>query len=310
MLPEERRRAGPGPRRRGTSVSKTLCAPDLVILAYQTIVAGLIAVFWYRLDHPELYWSWNLGLILLTLGLAFAEHLFPSAPTRFLHAWNPALVVLASFRQLAQVIRHIHPYEDRRWDHVLQTVDERWFGDTTVFFRSIAWEPAADLLTICYWSYFVQPFLLGAMLYRPPDLKKFRESVTVLLTGWFWSYLGYFLVPAVGPHRVIDGARAEELQGIALAGPLHDLLLRMEGSVPDAFPSGHALIAMLILVLAWKHSRKLFWTLLPLGLGLVAATLYLRYHYIVDVVAAALMVPTCIAMGTALHRGWGDEERV
>jgi len=86
------------------------------------------------------------------------------------------------------------------------------------------------------------------------------------------------------------------------AGFLHDLLLKMEGRIPDAFPSGHALIAMIVLVLSWRLHRRVFWWLLPFASGLILATMYLRYHYVVDVLAAALLLPMCVVFGRWLQR--------
>jgi membrane-associated phospholipid phosphatase len=82
---------------------------------------------------------------------------------------------------------------------------------------------------------------------------------------------------------------------------MHKFLMTIEGTIPDAFPSGHALIAMLVLVLSWRLHRRVFWWLLPFATGLILATMYLRYHYVVDVLAAAILVPGCVAFGQWLN---------
>jgi membrane-associated phospholipid phosphatase len=286
-----------------------LRAPDLVIIAYESIVAALVLIFWAKLDRPALYLGMNLGLIGVTIVLAMLEVRRPTKLTTFLHAWWPVLAVPLSFKEIAWLVPGIQPFADGAWDLKLQALDEWCFGDTGAFFRSIAWGPAADLLSIGYWSYFFQPVVLGAALYRPGDLRRFREATTVLLVGWFISYLGYYAVPAVGPHLVVDGPRAPELEGWLCAGPLHRLLLALEGTIPDAFPSGHALVSMLVLVLSWRLHRRVFWWLLPFAAGLILATMYLRYHYIVDVLASVLLLPGCVALGRAIHR-WRDPETV
>ncbi len=279
-----------------------LSAPDLVILAYQAIVAGLIVATWSRHDRPAAYLSLNVALMATTVALAALERSRPGKWTTFLHAWWPVVAVPLSFKEVAWVAPGVQPFSDYSWDYKLQELDERLFGDTRGFFRSIASAPVADILSIGYWSYFPLSLILGAALYRPPDLRRFREAVTVLLLGWFISYLGYYAIPAIGPHQVVDGARAPELNGVLWAGFLHKLLLAMEGRIPDAFPSGHALIAMIVLALSWRMHRRVFWWLLPFASGLILATMYLRYHYVVDVAVSALLLPLCLVFGRWIHR--------
>lgn len=283
-------------------MKRALSAPDLVILAYQSIVAALILATWSRHDHPAAYLSMNVALMAATVGIAALERRRPNKWTTFFHAWWPVVVVPLSFKEVAWVVPGVQPYGDYAWDYKLQELDERLFGDTRGFFRSIASAPVADLLSIGYWSYFPLSLILGGALYRPPDLRKFRLATTILLVGWFISYLGYYAIPAVGPHVVVDGSRAAALDGLLWSGFLHDLLLKMEGRIPDAFPSGHALIAMIVLVLSWKLHRRVFWWLLPFASGLILATMYLRYHYVVDVLAAALLLPVCVVFGRWLYQ--------
>ena len=281
---------------------RILSAPDLVILAYQAIVATLILATWTRHDLPLAYLSMNFALMGTTVGLAILEARCPSKVTSFLHAWWPVVVVPLSFKEVAWVAPGVQPFADKAWDYKLQGLDERLFGDTRGFFRSIAWAPAADVLTIGYWSYFPLSLVLGGALYRPPDLRPFREAVTVLLVGWFISYLGYYAIPALGPHIVVDGVRAPALEGVLFAGPAHRYLVMLEGTIPDAFPSGHALIAMLVLILSWRLHRRVFWWLLPFSSALVLGTMYLRYHYVVDVLTSVALVPICVMFGRWLDR--------
>ena len=280
-----------------------LTAPDAVILAYQSIVAVIILATWTRHDLPAAYLGLNLALMGVTVGLAWLEALRPSRLTTFLHSWWPVVAVPISFKEVAWVVPGVQSFADHAWDWRLQSWDELLFGDTRGFLRSIASAPVAEFMTIGYWSYFPLSLVLGAALYRPPDLRRFREAVTILLVGWFLSYLGYYAIPAVGPHHAVDdGFRSPELAGVLWAGSFHHLLMTLEGTIPDAFPSGHALIAMLVLVLSWKLHRRVFWWLLPFSSTLILATMYLRYHYVVDVLAAVLLVPVSVVIGRALHR--------
>ena len=59
---------------------------------------------------------------------------------------------------------------------------------------------------------------------------------------------------------------------------------------------------MLVLILSWRLHRRVFWWLLPFASGLVLATMYLRYHYVVDVLVSILLLVPCVALGRALYK--------
>jgi membrane-associated phospholipid phosphatase len=60
------------------------------------------------------------------------------------------------------------------------------------------------------------------------------------------------------------------------------------GSVVSLAPL-RAGIALTVLLLSWKFERKLFRVFLPVVAALVFSTVYLRYHYVVDVVAGVVL---------------------
>jgi membrane-associated phospholipid phosphatase len=70
----------------------------------------------------------------------------------------------------------------------------------------------------------------------------------------------------------------------------------------DAFPSGHALVTLLSIAWAWRYRLGVRWVVTVLGAP-YCSTVYLRYHYVVDVLAGAALAVLCLALAPALH-GW------
>jgi membrane-associated phospholipid phosphatase len=60
-----------------------------------------------------------------------------------------------------------------------------------------------------------------------------------------------------------------------------------------------------VLYYARTFHRKVFWWLLPLGTGVIVSTVYLRYHYVIDVVAGALVAVAIVMIAKPLHRVLG-----
>jgi membrane-associated phospholipid phosphatase len=74
----------------------------------------------------------------------------------------------------------------------------------------------------------------------------------------------------------------------------------------DVFPSMHVAISCLVWLYAFRNSRPLFWLLSPLILSLWVSTIYLRYHYLVDVAAGLVLAPASFLLANWLFGRFGD----
>jgi len=95
-----------------------------------------------------------------------------------------------------------------------------------------------------------------------------------------------------------------ELHGILLRDSIDSILNSLEGIKRDAFPSGHTAVTLVVLYLAYRFKKTLFWIFLPIVLSLVVATVYLRYHYVVDVIAGVLLFVFTIYIGEKYYNWW------
>lgn len=147
--------------------------------------------------------------------------------------------------------------------------------------------PAAitDVLSVAYFSYFFLPVILVVTLTWDRDPMLPRVSA-ILAFNFLISYMGYFAVPAYGPRATIAQERWSELPPGLVGEPLRDLLDNWEKTKTDAFPSGHTMVTLATLICARRRRPALYNALLPVGSLLIAATILLTYHYLVDVLAA------------------------
>jgi membrane-associated phospholipid phosphatase len=86
---------------------------------------------------------------------------------------------------------------------------------------------------------------------------------------------------------------------------IHDTLNKLEVKTYDAFPSGHTELTLLVLYYAQRFHRRTFWWILPAGSALIISTVYLRYHYVVDVIAGAFLALAIILIAKPLYRRLG-----
>ncbi len=274
-------------------------APDVVTLAY--LAAVTLIVLAARPDGMGIYLAYH-GLALALVALLVAAHERHGGRFwTFLRHWYVLLLALAAFREIHYLVPEVNPFDDRRFDLALAAIDRAVLGDVDGFCLRLAHPLFIDALHLCYWFYFASILIPAAALYARGELGRAREYAAAVLAALYLSYLGYFAVPAVGPHYFFP-SRPPELDGWIVGGPLHATIVSIEWEMPDAFPSGHTLVSLVVLVMSWRFCRRIFWAMLVPASGCIAATVMLRYHYVVDLAASVALLPAAVWAGTALHR--------
>lgn len=158
-----------------------------------------------------------------------------------------------------------------------------------------------DLLMLCYYGHFVWPVVLGVVLLRRADPRPLEQYLLAIALYLCANYCLYAWVPAIGPRYYLWDSFEGPLRGGWITARLQSLMLRAAFQ-RDCFPSGHTGMALLVLTLAWRHARRLFWVALLPCVGLIVATVTGRFHYVVDL-AAALPLVCAVAVGVeALYR--------
>jgi membrane-associated phospholipid phosphatase len=154
-------------------------------------------------------------------------------------------------------------------------------------------------MTVFYFLHLVLPPVLALVLYRS-DRRLFREFLLAILVCGFLGYVGYALVPAAGPQVAFPERYDAPLTG-RLYAPVTGLVDAARAP-RDAFPSLHVGLSSVVLYYAWKRGRTAFFVALPFVLGNWFSTLYLRFHYMVDVIAGWLVAAAAIALVGRLLR--------
>lgn len=202
----------------------------------------------------------------------------------------PVPVIPFIFLNLGRLIPLVH---DRIFDSRLEALDHAILGrEVQVALYNIplpSW--LADVLTLAYSTFFFMPLILLVALARRRDPYLPRVVAAVVFT-FLISYAGYFAVPAYGPRATVAQERYATLPAGLVGAPLRDLLDNWEKTKTDAFPSGHTMVTLAVLFCASRRHRKLYNAILPVGALLIAATVLLTYHYVVDVLAA---IPLAVA---------------
>lgn len=199
-----------------------------------------------------------------------------------------------AFSAPALVLPALNP---EAWEWRWIAVD-RWLcgGDPTVLLQPLVTSHplAVEVLQLCYATFYFLPIALLWSLLRGGRFPAYWRCLRVITFVFLLSYLAYHLFPTLPPHRFL--VHEEELRGALFADRVHRLLDVLEANRFDCFPSGHTMLTLVTLRLAWTEARRLFWPLLVVGAPLVVATVALRYHYLIDVLVGAALVPVAMAL--------------
>jgi len=218
-----------------------------------------------------------------------------------IRAFAPIMVILMIFNSLGDLIPWIWP---RYFDDELIRIDFAIFGvHPTVWMERFIHPFLTNALMIAYLTYYPMAVVLGVLLLTKDRAVEFDEAIFGIVLCFYLSYAGYLLVPAVGPRFTLVDLQTAGLQAGSFTHAAKDLLNTLEHNKTDAFPSGHTAVALMTLYYAGKFREKLYAAILiPTVSALIISTVYLRYHYVIDVIAGILLAALTIGIAPALER--------
>ncbi len=215
--------------------------------------------------------------------------------------FSPIFFVIVIFERLGDLI----PYLRHDVDALLIKLDLAIFGvHPTIWLERILYPPLTDLLSLAYASYYFIPVLLITILYFWGKEEEFSLTIFTLLLGYYISFFGYIVMPAIGPRFTLACLQTAPLQGGAITKFVIRILDLLEHNKRDCFPSGHTQMVLISLWFAFRYRRPLFWIYLPIVIALVFSTVYLRYHYVVDIAAGFAFAGGSLLAGPKLLRWW------
>jgi len=198
-----------------------------------------------------------------------------------LRLWFYPVAMNVVFFTMGSAVPKVMPH---KYDALLASLDHALFGTTlSARAQTIATPALTEVLSFCYLLYF--PYLLLSWFYYAwRGLPLLRKLMTGIFTIFGLGFLGYSLVPAGGPYAALPDEFTVPLTGWAITKFNASVVARGSNGV-DVFPSLHCAISSYLLFFDRRHARWRHRLYLVPCIGLWLATIYLRYHYFVDVAA-------------------------
>jgi membrane-associated phospholipid phosphatase len=297
------------------SFLKKLKAYDLVVIAFYIFLTILHLIFYDKIFNSGRWIIINAGIISLAFLLAFLEDRYTNRVWRIFHYWYIAPLILFTFKELYFMIK---PIRGMDYDFLFINIDRFLFGgDPTKFFYHIANPFLTEILQIVYGSFYLLPIILCLSLLRKKRYVATDFALFSVVYGFFLSYLGYFLLPGIGPRFTLHDFNSvnQALPGLYLTNFLREVV-NVGESIPagtinpadlvqrDVFPSGHTMITLIVMYLSIKLKSRSRYFFIPVGSLLIFSTVYLWYHYVIDLIAGALFMMFAMWSGKYIFNWW------
>lgn len=237
----------------GARLFANSAARSLSVVYFGCLAFALALVFWTERSPTPWRWRIRLASYFVVMGISF-------------YAMRAGVLLLGT----------------PRVDDLLQQWDRNLLGETPAVALEPWLYPPLEDLSMAGYLFFFYYLLAGPAHYCFRDIPLFRKCIVGLFTMYGFAFIGYTLFPAGGPHFSLSFHTA--LHGPWLVDRTLAAINRGSNTV-DVFPSVHVAATVYLLLFDWQHWRRRFWWVLAPCILLWWSTLYLRFHYFVDLLA-------------------------
>jgi membrane-associated phospholipid phosphatase len=294
---------------------RSLRLVDVLVVVFAAALSITLLVFSARSTEAYLVVAINTIASIGIIVISYALSRHSNKILRMIHDWYPVPTIFFMFKEVHVVLQALARSD---WDDLLIAIDHAVFQlHPTQWLQQFSFPLLTELLQVAYTSYYFIMLTVGIEVFLRYDREKFSYVLFTIVYGFFLSYIGYIIFPAVGPRFTLHDFHAldTELPGLVLTTPIRDVLNAGE-SIPkgavnalalaqrDAFPSGHTQMALISLYLAHQYNLRSRHVLYVLGTLLIISTVYLRYHYVVDVAGGAVFMLFTIWTAPKLVAWW------
>ncbi len=265
-------------------IKKLLSPIDKVTLLYSLITAIWISIFFTKIDTALQLLINRVLIMALVIAIALWHRHRPSLYSDLIrHLYGIALLSYwyGETYSLNGVL--FTPFDD-----IFYNIDQQLFGyqPSIEFSKTFPYRWFSDLLNFGYFSYFFLNLATFAVVFfkKREDAIK---SVFIVLTSFYIYYWIFILFPVVGPQFWLP----ESLQSVQVGYIFQKgvTLVQQFGEKPTgAFPSSHVGMTIIFLILTRKYSKKAFLIMIPIAVLLIFSTVYIKAHYVIDVVAGLI----------------------
>ena len=222
----------------------------------------------------------------------------------FLRETLPFAFCISIYTNMHDMVHLVNPNDV---DNKLIVLDDYILGfQPAIYFEQFISPELTDFMYFSYSSFLFYILLFTMYLYVRKNYHAFRETLVSVILTFYIGYVGYVVFPAVGPKFTMAHLFETSLSGSYITDRLSFLMDYeiSEYTRRDCFPSLHNGVIFLILLFAFKYQKTYAFIFLPFAISLFVSTLYLRYHYFIDMIAGFILATAMFYLGPIINNYW------
>jgi hypothetical protein len=254
----------------------------------------------------------NFGVFVFVLALVRGNVLrWGGATSSLLYRVTIIASLLNTFFSLRQILPAVSPWTD---DASIYAFDMRVFGfEPSVWLDRFVSYGTTEWFAFFYFLYFLILCVhVLPMVFAQRDTHLLSRFATGALLMFLSSHILYMMVPGYGPYWYLKGTFAHELTGGTFWRWVREAV-EAAGAQKDIFPSLHTGSPTFFAIFSFRHRKltpfRYTWPIITfLATQIIVATMFLRWHYLIDVVAGLGLALTCQLVGQRVA-DWEHKKR-
>jgi len=261
---------------------------DLLTFTYGILTAVYILLFCKKIENP---YQLLLNRIILFAALAlivFLSGKFKNKFIGFVRYVTPFTLITYWYPETYYLS---HEVILPNLDHFFEHLDIYLFGCSPAMEFSKAFPQAivSEIMYFGYFSYFLI-FLFTFLYFYFVNPRNAEKSMFYCLCSFFIFYIIFTFIPVAGPQFYYNPPDDQVPDGYIFSTLMR--WIQDSGEKPTgAFPSSHVGLTIITMSILFKNTKKLFFIVLPVAIILVTSTVYIKAHYLIDVIAAFIVAP-------------------
>lgn len=276
----------------------TLKKLDIFFFAFVLFTSLLIVVGWSKVVNPLELLMVRLAIILVAFLLLVIDKKTENKIIRIIRYTYPLILTGYFYQETAFYNKFL--FSDL--DPLLEKMDFVLFGSqpSLVFSEYFSNLLISELMYFGYFSFYLLIITLVMVFYFFKN-DKFHEVVFYFTSSLYLFYLFFVFFPSAGPQFYYSWPENALPKAYIFDKLMH--IIQHVGEQPTgAFPSSHVGISIIFLILIRKASVLVYWISIPIVFLLILATVYIKAHFVVDVIGGVLFAPIFLYLSKRIYR--------
>ncbi len=270
---------------------------DIFFFTFVLLTSLLIVAGWSKVVNPIELLTVRVVIILVVFVLLAIDKKTENRIIQLIRNTYPLILTGYFYQETAFYNKFL--FSDL--DPLLEKVDFALFGfqPSLIFSERATSLLFSELMYFGYFSFYLLIITFVMVFYFFKN-DKFLETVFYFTSSFYLFYLFFAFISSAGPQFYYPSPENVLPKAFIFDKIMH--FIQHVGEQPTgAFPSSHVGISIIFLILMRKASELIYWISIPIVFLLILATIYIKAHFVVDVIGGILFAPIILYLSKQIY---------